>query len=350
MSTASTGRPSPVSKSAFSVPSEASDSRTSRSDENGTSSASRSRSSRTGSRRPRACGSQGPGCSRSRFARAASGRFAGCARRWAIGSWSSNAWPSGRSDCAAWLPARAAGSRRSRSSGCDGRRRRPTAAGRLGGPGSGRGFVTLVNHGSTFVPHPPSRVALLCDPRRDARARARGEGAERAERRRHGQLHLPLHGGPERGVPRGGGPPNGAVIGPAVVRAGDRRARRASAGDQAARALLRGPAVAGAPRLPARGGVPAKGPRGGAVTPGIEFNRRILDIPVYPAASTYAFEGELVKLASNETPWPPHPQVLEAVEAQLRNLNRYPDPEKALLRRRIAERTGVATGRVAGGG
>jgi histidinol-phosphate aminotransferase len=85
------------------------------------------------------------------------------------------------------------------------------------------------------------------------------------------------------------------------------------------------------------------------VTPGIEFNRRILDIPVYPAASTYAFEGELVKLASNETPWPPHPQVLEAVEAQLRNLNRYPDPEKSVLRRRISERTGVPGGRVAVG-
>jgi histidinol-phosphate aminotransferase len=85
------------------------------------------------------------------------------------------------------------------------------------------------------------------------------------------------------------------------------------------------------------------------VTRGIEFNRRILDIPVYPAASTYAFEGELVKLASNETPWPPHPQVLEAVEAQLRHLNRYPDPEKSLLRRRIAERTGVPAGRVAVG-
>jgi histidinol-phosphate aminotransferase len=85
------------------------------------------------------------------------------------------------------------------------------------------------------------------------------------------------------------------------------------------------------------------------VSPGIEFNRRLDDIPVYPAASTYAFEGELVKLASNETPYPPHPQVLEAVEAQLRTLNRYPDPEKALVRRRISERTGVQPGRIAVG-
>jgi histidinol-phosphate aminotransferase len=85
------------------------------------------------------------------------------------------------------------------------------------------------------------------------------------------------------------------------------------------------------------------------VSPSFEFNRRILDIPVYPAASTYAFEGDLVKLASNETPWPPRPEVLEAVEAQLRNLNRYPDPEKSLLRRRISERTGVPAARVAVG-
>jgi histidinol-phosphate aminotransferase len=81
----------------------------------------------------------------------------------------------------------------------------------------------------------------------------------------------------------------------------------------------------------------------------IEFNRRLDDIPVYPAASTYAFEGELVKLASNETPYPPHPQVLEAVEAHLRTLNRYPDPEKARLRRRISDRTGVPVGRIAVG-
>jgi histidinol-phosphate aminotransferase len=82
---------------------------------------------------------------------------------------------------------------------------------------------------------------------------------------------------------------------------------------------------------------------------GIEFNRHIEKIPIYPAASTYAFEGELVKLASNETPYAPHPQVLEAVEAQLRTLNRYPDPEKSLLRRRISERTGVPIGNVAVG-
>ena len=38
---------------------------------------------------------------------------------------------------------------------------------------------------------------------------------------------------------------------------------------------------------------------------GIEFNRRLESIPVYPAADSYGHDGELVKLASNETPWGP---------------------------------------------
>ncbi len=82
------------------------------------------------------------------------------------------------------------------------------------------------------------------------------------------------------------------------------------------------------------------------MTPGIEFNARVRDIPVYPAASTYAFDGELVKLASNETPFAPHPQVLEAVEGALRTLNRYPDPAKSALRAALSDRTGVAPGRI----
>jgi histidinol-phosphate aminotransferase len=80
---------------------------------------------------------------------------------------------------------------------------------------------------------------------------------------------------------------------------------------------------------------------------GLEFNDRVAAIPVYPAASTYAFDGDLVKLASNETPFAPHPQVLEAVEAQLRTLNRYPDPAKATLRSRLSDRTGVDPARIA---
>src|SRR4051794_41398030 len=79
----------------------------------------------------------------------------------------------------------------------------------------------------------------------------------------------------------------------------------------------------------------------------IEYGERVRRIPIYPAAQTYEFGGTLVKLASNETPFPPHPQVLEAVERELRTLNRYPDPDKTLLRRKLADRFELAPSRVA---
>ena len=81
----------------------------------------------------------------------------------------------------------------------------------------------------------------------------------------------------------------------------------------------------------------------------IEFTERVEAIPVYPAAKSYGFEGDLVKLASNETPYPPHPAVLEAVQAAMGGLNRYPDPTAATLRRRLAERHGVPQAKVAVG-
>jgi histidinol-phosphate aminotransferase len=81
----------------------------------------------------------------------------------------------------------------------------------------------------------------------------------------------------------------------------------------------------------------------------LEFNSRLEQIPVYPAAETYDFNGELVKLASNETPWEPHPEVLEAARSALAGLNRYPDPDKSRLRQAIAARCDVSPGRVAVG-
>ncbi len=82
---------------------------------------------------------------------------------------------------------------------------------------------------------------------------------------------------------------------------------------------------------------------------GIEFNRRLEAIPVYPAAESYAHDGEIVMLASNETPWGPPPPVIGAIQGSLETLNRYPDPDKSMLRRRIAERSDVPMSRVAVG-
>jgi histidinol-phosphate aminotransferase len=79
---------------------------------------------------------------------------------------------------------------------------------------------------------------------------------------------------------------------------------------------------------------------------GLEFARTLRDIPVYPAASTYEFHGELTKLASNETPWPPHPAVLETIAEAAKNLNRYPDPAGTKLRGALAARYDVAPSNV----
>ena len=79
----------------------------------------------------------------------------------------------------------------------------------------------------------------------------------------------------------------------------------------------------------------------------IEFSERIGRIPVYPAAGGYAQQEPLVRLASNESPYPPLPAVREAIERALGTLNRYPDPSNSLLRERLSDRYGVPGSRIA---
>jgi histidinol-phosphate aminotransferase len=79
---------------------------------------------------------------------------------------------------------------------------------------------------------------------------------------------------------------------------------------------------------------------------GLEFARTLRDIPVYPAASTYEFHGELTKLASNETPWEPHPAVEEAITEAMHSLNRYPDPTGARLRKALSDRFDFPAGKI----
>jgi histidinol-phosphate aminotransferase len=79
----------------------------------------------------------------------------------------------------------------------------------------------------------------------------------------------------------------------------------------------------------------------------IEFSERIRRISSYPAAGGYAHDAPPVRLASNESPYPPLPAVREAIERALSTLNRYPDPSNSLLRRRLSERYGVPASRIA---
>jgi histidinol-phosphate aminotransferase len=79
----------------------------------------------------------------------------------------------------------------------------------------------------------------------------------------------------------------------------------------------------------------------------IEFSERIGRIPVYPAAGGYAHDVPPVRLASNESPYPPLLAVREAIERALSTLNRYPDPSNSLLRARLSDRYGVPAARIA---
>jgi histidinol-phosphate aminotransferase len=80
----------------------------------------------------------------------------------------------------------------------------------------------------------------------------------------------------------------------------------------------------------------------------IEFAERIRRIPVYPAAGGYGDRGAPpVRLASNESPYPPLPAVYEAIDRALSSLNRYPDPSNTILRERLSDRYDVPPSRIA---
>jgi histidinol-phosphate aminotransferase len=87
----------------------------------------------------------------------------------------------------------------------------------------------------------------------------------------------------------------------------------------------------------------------------VTFAEKLARIPGYQAgvpkgqAPEAIAAGEIAQLASNESPFPPHPKAIEAIEAATGAMNRYPDPDATLLRRRIAERHETEPGRVAVG-
>ncbi len=84
----------------------------------------------------------------------------------------------------------------------------------------------------------------------------------------------------------------------------------------------------------------------------ITFAEKLARIPGYQAgvpsgqAPEQIAAGEVAQLASNESPFPPHPDVIEAIGRAAPAMNRYPDPGATLLRRRLAERYEVEPGNV----
>lgn len=87
----------------------------------------------------------------------------------------------------------------------------------------------------------------------------------------------------------------------------------------------------------------------------VTFAEKLARMPGYQAgvptgqAPEAIAAGNIAQLASNESPFPPHPKVVEAIQATAAAMNRYPDPDATLLRRRLAERYETEPGRIAVG-
>ena len=166
------------------------------------------------------------------------------------------------------------------------------------------------------------------------------------------QLHLHRHERPQRGVPRRRRPRARLRPRAAALRSRDPRPARAAARDPRADPLLRrrddtspahvylGETAAARLRAATCGAAQSAAQfrhgsrrRGTIGRMTLEFTERIARIPVYPAAGGYAQQEPLVRLASNESPYPPLPAVREAIERALSTLNRYPDPTNSVSAR-----------------
>jgi len=79
----------------------------------------------------------------------------------------------------------------------------------------------------------------------------------------------------------------------------------------------------------------------------IEFSARVARLPDYPVAGGYSLPEHVALLASNESPDPPLPEVVEAITRALARANRYPDPSAWDLRRALSDRYEVPANHIA---
>jgi len=79
----------------------------------------------------------------------------------------------------------------------------------------------------------------------------------------------------------------------------------------------------------------------------IEFSARIRRIPSYPVADGYSLPDDVAMLASNESPDPPLPAVVQAASRAIAGANRYPDPSNSTLKRALSNRYEVPVARIA---
>ncbi|HMW46442.1 MAG TPA: histidinol-phosphate transaminase, partial [Solirubrobacterales bacterium] len=76
----------------------------------------------------------------------------------------------------------------------------------------------------------------------------------------------------------------------------------------------------------------------------VRFNSHLTSIPGYSPGVPKGHSAEdvassnLAQLASNESPFAPLPEVVEAITRAAKAMNRYPDPAATRLRQRLADR------------
>lgn len=84
----------------------------------------------------------------------------------------------------------------------------------------------------------------------------------------------------------------------------------------------------------------------------VRYNSHLTSIPGYtpgvPKGHTAedVARSDLAQLASNESPFPPLPEVVEAIGRAATAMNRYPDPAATRLRQRLADRHEIEPGQV----
>jgi histidinol-phosphate aminotransferase len=84
----------------------------------------------------------------------------------------------------------------------------------------------------------------------------------------------------------------------------------------------------------------------------VRFNSHLTSIPGYSPGVPKGHSAEdvassnLAQLASNESPFAPLPEVVEAISRAAQAMNRYPDPGATRLRQRLADRHEIEPGQV----
>src|SRR6266536_3086855 len=87
----------------------------------------------------------------------------------------------------------------------------------------------------------------------------------------------------------------------------------------------------------------------------VTFSEKLARIPHYEAGAESVEDagreviGDVVQLASNESPYAPVAEVVEAVRREAGSVNRYPDPGARALRSALADHYEMALSRIAVG-